>query len=141
MSAALASSTATDGRRAIVVAALMASFMQAVTLSLPNAALLHLQGTLSMADDEVGWVFTSYIAASVITMPTTRWLAGRYGRKTIYQVSIAIFALGACTRGACDDPDAIRYRPHRPRCRKRPHRSAVDSDSARYFAASTARAY
>jgi DHA2 family multidrug resistance protein len=49
---------------------------------------------LSMADDEVGWVFTSYIAASAITMPMTRWLAGRYGRKTIYQLSIAIFAFG-----------------------------------------------
>jgi DHA2 family multidrug resistance protein len=94
MSAALASSTATDGHRAIIVAALMASFMQAATISLPNAALLYLQGTLSMADDEVGWVFTSYIAASVITMPMTRWLAGRYGRKTVYLISIAIFALG-----------------------------------------------
>ena len=72
----------------------MASFMQSVALSLPNAALLYLQGTLSMSDDEVGWVFTSYIAASVITMPMTRWLAGRYGRKTIYLLSIAIFALG-----------------------------------------------
>ena len=104
MSAALASSTATDGRRAIVVAALMASFMQAVTLSLPNAALLHLQSTLSMADDEVGWVFTSYIAASVITMPTTRWLAGRYGRKTIYQISIAIFALGVVLAARATTP-------------------------------------
>jgi DHA2 family multidrug resistance protein len=94
MSAAIASSTAGDGRRTIVVAALMASFMQAVAISLPNAALLYLQGTLSMADDEVGWVFTSYIAASVITMPMTRWLAGRFGRKTIYQISIAIFAFG-----------------------------------------------
>jgi MFS transporter, DHA2 family, multidrug resistance protein len=94
MSAAVASSTATEGHRTIVVAALMASFMQSVALSLPNAALLYLQGTLSMADDEVGWVFTSYIAASVITMPMTRWLAGRYGRKTIYLLSIAIFALG-----------------------------------------------
>jgi DHA2 family multidrug resistance protein len=94
MSAAVASSTAAEGRRTIVVAALMASFMQAVALSIPNAALLYLQGTLSMADDEVGWVFTSYIAASVVTMPMTRWLAGRYGRKTIYQLSIAIFALG-----------------------------------------------
>ena len=94
MSAAVASSTAIDGHRAIVVAALMACFMQAVSLSVPNAALLHLQGTLSMSDDEVGWVFTSYIAASVITMPMTRWLAGRYGRKIIYQLSITIFALG-----------------------------------------------
>ena len=94
MSAALASSPAAEGRRTIVVAALMASFMQSVALSLPNAALLYLQGTLSMSDDEVGWVFTSYIAASVITMPMTRWLAGRYGRKTIYLLLIAIFALG-----------------------------------------------
>jgi MFS transporter, DHA2 family, multidrug resistance protein len=92
--AKLASSNATDGRRAIIVGALMVSFMQSVTLSIPNAALLYIQGTLSMADDEVGWIFTSYIAASLITMPMTRWLAGRYGRKTIYQLSIAIFALG-----------------------------------------------
>jgi DHA2 family multidrug resistance protein len=94
MSAAVAPGIATDGHRAIIVAALTASFMQAVALSVPNAALLYLQGTLSMADDEVGWVFTSYIAGSIITMPMTRWLAGRYGRKTIYQLSIAIFALG-----------------------------------------------
>jgi predicted Na+-dependent transporter len=52
------------------------------------------KGTLSMANDELGWVFTSYIAASVITMPMTRWLAGRYGRKLVYQLSITGFALG-----------------------------------------------
>lgn len=87
-------STAVAGRRAIVAAALIASYVQAVGVSLPNAALLHLQGSLSMADDEVGWVFTSYIAASIVTLPMTRWLAGCYGRKTVYQLSIAIFALG-----------------------------------------------
>jgi MFS transporter, DHA2 family, multidrug resistance protein len=47
-----------------------------------------------MADDEVGWVFTAYIAAGAAVMPMARWLAGRYGRKTIYQVSLAIFSLG-----------------------------------------------
>jgi MFS transporter, DHA2 family, multidrug resistance protein len=94
MSAALTSGTAVDGHRAITVAALMATYMQAVNISLPNAALLHIEGSLSMADDEVGWIFTSYITASVITMTMARWLAGRYGRKAIYQLSIAIFALG-----------------------------------------------
>ncbi len=94
MSAALASRTAADGQRAITVAALMATYMQAVNISLPNAALPHMQGALSMANDEVGWVFSAYIAASVVVMPMTRWLAGRYGRKTVYQFSIAVFALG-----------------------------------------------
>jgi MFS transporter, DHA2 family, multidrug resistance protein len=94
MSAAATPRTAADGHRAIVVAALMATFIQAATISLPNAALLYIQGTLSMSDDEVGWIFTSYLAASIITMPMTRWFAGRYGRKAIYQISLAIFALG-----------------------------------------------
>jgi DHA2 family multidrug resistance protein len=94
VSTAFASRTPAGCHRAITVAALMATYMEAVNISLPNAALPHIQGTLSMANDEVGWVFSSYIAANAVVMPMARWLAGRYGRKTIYQFSIAIFALG-----------------------------------------------
>ncbi len=94
MSAALASSMAVDGHRAVTVAALMATYMEAVNISLPNAALPHIQGALSMADDEAGWVFTGYLAAGAAVMPMARWLAGRYGRKVIYQSSLAVFALG-----------------------------------------------
>jgi MFS transporter, DHA2 family, multidrug resistance protein len=94
MSAALSSPTTAGGHGAIVVAALMATYMEAVNISLPNAALPHIQGALSMADDEIGWVFTAYLAAGAAAMPMARWLAGRYGRKTIYQVSLAVFALG-----------------------------------------------
>ena len=93
MSTALPSRTAAGGNRAICAAALMATYMQAVNISLPNAALPHIQGTLSMANDEVGWVFSSYIAASAVVMSMSHWLAGRYGRKAVYQFSVAAFAL------------------------------------------------
>jgi len=53
MSAALPSTVVADGHRTISLAALMATYMQAVNISLPNAALPHIQGTLSMANDEV----------------------------------------------------------------------------------------
>ena len=82
MSITPAPNTAADGYRAITVAALMATYMQGLNISIPNAALPHIQGTLSMADDEVGWVFTSYIAASVVVMPMTGWLAAR-DRKSV----------------------------------------------------------
>jgi len=85
--------TSTGGHRAITVAAFMATYMQAVNITLPNAALPHIQGTLSMGNDEVGWVFSSYIAASAVAMSMTNWLAGRYGRKAVFQLSIAVFAL------------------------------------------------
>jgi DHA2 family multidrug resistance protein len=133
MSATGAPSTAAKGRRAIVVVALMASFMQAVALSLPNAALLYIQGTLSMADDEVGWVFTSYIVASVVT--------SRYGRKTKYQLSIAIFALGLVLAARATTPMQFVAARIVQGDASGPPRSGVDSDSARYFTASTARSY
>jgi DHA2 family multidrug resistance protein len=94
MTASSASRATPKGHRAITAAALMATYMQAVNITLPNAAVADIQGSLSMAEDELGWVFTSYIAASVIIMPITGWLASRYGRKLVYQLSIAGFALG-----------------------------------------------
>jgi len=87
-------SRSNQGKLAITVAGLLAAYMQALNISIPNAALPHMQGTLSMATDEVGWIFSAYIAASVIVLPMTRWLAGRFGRKRVYQYSLAAFALG-----------------------------------------------
>ena len=94
MSAALASDISAGGRRVITVAALMATFMQGANVSIPNAALSHMQGALSMADDEIGWLFTSYLVASVLAIPLTPWLAGRFGRKLVFQISMVVFALG-----------------------------------------------
>jgi DHA2 family multidrug resistance protein len=85
---------ATSGRRVIIVAALLAAYVQAVNISLPNAALRHIQGSLSMADDEVGWVFSSYIAASILSIPLAGWLASKIGWKVVLQTLIAIFTIG-----------------------------------------------
>ncbi|MGY2290980.1 MFS transporter [Pseudomonas sp. SDO528_S397] len=74
--------------------ALLVTYLQAMNLSLPNAALRLIQGSLSMSDDEAGWIFTAYLAASAITLPLAPWLAARVGLKTLYQVAIAGFALG-----------------------------------------------
>ena len=86
--------TAASSHRAVTAAALTATYMQALNITLPNAAAEHMQGTLSMSLDEVGWIFTSYITAGFVVMPMTRWLAGRFGRKLVYQWSLAGFAAG-----------------------------------------------
>ncbi|MFZ4963817.1 DHA2 family efflux MFS transporter permease subunit [Pseudomonas sp. Mn2068] len=83
-----------EGARALRFAALLATYMQSANLPLPNAVLRLLQGSLSMTDDQAGWVFTSYLAASAINLPIAQWLGGRYGLKLMYQGALAIFALG-----------------------------------------------
>ena len=87
------SGAAVDSNRAVTVAALMATYMEAVNISLPNAALPHIQGTLSMADDEVGWIFTAYLMGGAAVLPMARWLAGRYGRRTVFLSSLAAFSV------------------------------------------------
>ncbi|KJZ44431.1 DHA2 family efflux MFS transporter permease subunit [Pseudomonas fluorescens] len=83
-----------QGARALRFAALLATYMQSTNLPLPNAVLRLIQGSLSMTDDQAGWIFTSYLAASAITMPIAQWLAGRYGLKRVYQAALAFFVLG-----------------------------------------------
>jgi DHA2 family multidrug resistance protein len=75
-------------------AALLATFMQSANLPLPNAVLRLIQGGMSMTDDQAGWIFTAYLAASAITMPIAQWLAGRYGLKRVYQTALVMFVLG-----------------------------------------------
>lgn len=84
----------TASARSLRFAALLATYMQAANLSVPNPALRFIQGSLSMSDDQAGWIFTSYLAASAITMPIAQWLAGRYGLKRVYQSALALFVLG-----------------------------------------------
>ncbi|KPN91418.1 DHA2 family efflux MFS transporter permease subunit [Pseudomonas nunensis] len=82
------------GAGALRFAALLATYMQSANLPLPNAVLRLIQGSLSMTDDQAGWIFTSYLAASAITLPIAQWLAGRYGLKRVYQIALACFVLG-----------------------------------------------
>ncbi|MDI3354799.1 DHA2 family efflux MFS transporter permease subunit [Pseudomonas sp. UYIF39] len=83
-----------QGAGALRFAALLATYMQSANLPLPNAVLRLIQGSLSMTDDQAGWIFTSYLAASAITIPIAQWLAGRYGLKRVYQAALAFFVLG-----------------------------------------------
>lgn len=80
--------------RTLRLAALLATYMQSANLPLPNAVLRLIQGSLSMTDDQAGWIFTAYLAASAITLPMASWLAARFGVKRVYLTALLCFALG-----------------------------------------------
>jgi hypothetical protein len=41
-----------------------------------DVALPHMQGSLSVAQDQIAWVPTSYIVTAAIMTPLTGWLTG-----------------------------------------------------------------
>lgn len=90
-----------SAHRGIVTACVMlATIMQALDTTIANVATPYMQGSLSATQDQVNWVLTSYIVASAIMMPVTGYLAGRFGRKRLFLVTVSGFTLASVLCGA-----------------------------------------
>jgi DHA2 family multidrug resistance protein len=86
--------------RGIVTAAVMlATIMQTLDSTIANVALPHMQGSFSVAQDEVTWVLTSYIVAAAIGTPLTGWLATNFGTKRLLLGSMAGFTAASVLCG------------------------------------------
>jgi MFS transporter, DHA2 family, multidrug resistance protein len=86
-------------RGAITVSIMLATFMQGVDTTIANVALPHMQGSFSAAQDQISWVVTSYIVAAAIMTPLTGWLAGRFGIKYVFFVSVVGFTVASVLCG------------------------------------------
>jgi len=87
-------------RVAITASIMLATFMQGVDTTITNVALPHMQGSLSASQDQIAWVVTSYIVAAAIMTPLTGWLAGRFGIKYVFLISVIGFTLASALCGA-----------------------------------------
>ncbi|MDR3509820.1 MAG: MDR family MFS transporter [Caulobacteraceae bacterium] len=90
-----------DPNRGIITACVMlATVMNSLDTTIANVALPHMQGSVSASADQITWVLTSYIVAAAIMTPMSGWLAGRFGRKTVFMISIAGFTAASALCGA-----------------------------------------
>ena len=62
--------------------------MQVIDTSIVNVALPDMMGNLGANLDEIAWVSTGYILASVIVIPLTGLLGDLFGRKRYFVGSI-----------------------------------------------------
>src|SRR6202158_5507854 len=84
----------------ITASIMLATIMQGVDNTIANVALPHIQGSLSAAQDQVAWVLTSYIVAVAIMTPLTGWLAGRFGIKYVFLISVGGFTIASALCGS-----------------------------------------
>jgi DHA2 family multidrug resistance protein len=87
-------------RGMITISIMLANIMQGVDNTILNVALPHIQGSLSASLDQIAWALTSYIVCAAIMMPLTGWLAGRFGIKQIFLISVVGFTLASALCGA-----------------------------------------
>ncbi|AGK58531.1 EmrB/QacA subfamily drug resistance transporter [Hyphomicrobium denitrificans 1NES1] len=80
-------------------AVLLAVLMVILDMTVVNVALPHMMGALGATPDQITWVLTSYIVAEAIVIPTSGFLAERFGRKRVIFVSVAGFVVASMLCG------------------------------------------
>src|SRR6204780_5085139 len=102
-----------DGRTrlAVTVCVILATLMQALDTTIANVALPYMQGSVSATQDQIGWVLTSYLVAAAIMTPTTGFLAGRFGLKRLFLVSVGGFTVASMLCGMAQTlPEIVLFR-------------------------------
>ncbi len=89
-----------EHRYLIAFAVVLAALMQVIDSSIVNVALPDMMGNLGASLDEIAWVTTGYILASVIVIPLTGWLGQLFGRKRYFVGSIIVFTAASFFCGA-----------------------------------------
>ncbi len=91
----------------IAVAVVLAAVMQVIDSSIVNVALPDMMGNLGANLDEIAWVSTAYILASVIVIPLTGFLGDLFGRKRYFVGSIVLFTASSFFCGAAHSLSAL----------------------------------
>jgi DHA2 family methylenomycin A resistance protein-like MFS transporter len=98
-----------DSRRQRLTLAAMcvATFMIQVDVTIVNVALPAIQRGLHLTAGDLEWVISAYALALAALIPVGGALGDRYGRKRVFLVGVAVFALGSAACAVSWDAAAL----------------------------------
>ena len=86
-------------QRATLIVTCVGTFMTLLDVSIVNTALPSIQRGLHESFSQLQWVIDAYSLAFAVLLLSAGALADRHGRKRLFQVGMAIFALGSLLCG------------------------------------------
>jgi DHA2 family multidrug resistance protein len=97
--AAAAATPAPVNKWLVTVSIAFGSLMASIDSSIVNVALPQIRGAVGATIEEITWVSTAYIIATVLVMPLTGFLGTFFGQKRVYLASLVLFVLGSALCG------------------------------------------
>lgn len=83
----------------VTISITFGTLMGAIDASIVNVAVPHLTGSLGVTIEQITWVTTGFVIATVMVMPLTGFLARLFGQKRVYMVCLALFVIGSALCG------------------------------------------
>lgn len=91
----------------ISAAALTAVMLVTLDSTIAAIALTRIQSNLAASPEQITWVLTSYLIAAAIMTPLAGWLADRFGRIRIMEVSVLVFTLSSLGCGLAPNLETL----------------------------------
>src|SRR5512147_2024499 len=73
---------------------MIGTFMAVLDSTIVNAGLPKIMASFGVGIDKIEWVVTAYMLAMAVMLPTSAWLADKFGYKRIYFLGMFAFTLG-----------------------------------------------
>ncbi len=93
------SEAATPNKWLVTIAVGFGAIMATIDSSIVNVAMPVIRGTVGATLEEITWISTAYIIATVLVMPLTGFLGSFFGQKRVYLISLFVFVLGSALCG------------------------------------------
>ena len=74
---------------------MIGTFMAVLDATIVNVGLPKIMASFGVGIDKIEWVLTGYMLALAVMLPTSGWMADRFGYKRVYFLGLFLFTLGS----------------------------------------------
>lgn len=86
---------------------MIGTFMAVLDATIVNVGLPKIMASFGIGIDKAEWIITAYMLAMAVMLPTSGWLADKFGYKRMYFLGLLLFTLGSFLCGASGDENML----------------------------------
>ncbi|MDP4265803.1 MAG: DHA2 family efflux MFS transporter permease subunit [Bacteroidota bacterium] len=86
---------------------MIGTFMAVLDATIVNVGLPKIMASFGVSLDKIEWVLTAYMLAMAVMLPTSGWLADKFGYKRMYFMGLLFFTMGSLLCGISGNEDVL----------------------------------
>ncbi len=86
---------------------MLGTFMAVLDSTIVNVGLPKIMASFGVGLDKAEWVITAYMLAMAVMLPTSGWMADRFGYKRMYFWGLFLFTVGSLLCGLSTDENTL----------------------------------
>ena len=86
---------------------MIGTFMAVLDATIVNVGLPKIMSSFGVGLSKIEWVITAYMLAMAVMLPTSGWIADKFGFKKVYFWGLFLFTLGSLLCGLSNDENTL----------------------------------